>query len=37
LRKKNIKASADLKQMGLEGISSVDVFTLKNGLQQLNP
>lgn len=37
LRKKNIKASAALKLMGLEGISSVDVFTLKSALQKLNP
>jgi hypothetical protein len=37
LRRKNIKASAALKQMSLEGISYVDVFTLKNGLQKLNP
>lgn len=36
LRKKNIKATAALKIMGLEGISSVDVFTLKSSLQKLN-
>lgn len=36
MKRKNIKASAALKQMGLEGISTVDVFTLKNALQKLN-
>ncbi len=36
LRKKNMKATAALKLMGLEGISNVDVFTLKNSLLKLN-
>lgn len=36
LKRKNIKATAALKLMELEGISSVDVFTLKSALQKLN-
>lgn len=31
-----MKASAALKLMGLQGISNVDVFTLKNSLLKLN-
>lgn len=37
LRRKNIKSSAALNLMGLGGISSVDIFTLKGALQKLNP
>lgn len=37
LKKKNIKAASALKIMGLEGISEVDVFTLKVALEKINP
>ena len=36
VRRKNYKPSAALKKMGLEGVSSVDVHTLREAIQKLN-
>ena len=36
VRKNNFKPAAALKKMGLEGISSIDVHSLREAIQKLN-